>query len=262
MTTPTNDDLPDDNLQCDPGNNELIRIKAKEEWIKTASVIAERTKHRYALELIPFLASSVTGEPHPDGYALLEEKDEWSVAFVPIIGEEDSCSQSWRTLIQNDHAIAFFTRPDFITVRLDTPCSPLWKGFILLHEASHAHQCIHCVVEDKIQEECRVYIFENRLVEMMFGESYNKILRKAVVTLFREKCISNGKLWVLPVLRELYTASLENLYGPSLSEDEKVVRFGTFMIHAYFEFFTKYYKNDVQQLRTRLLEMIHPASYR
>lgn len=261
MTSLTNGCPPEDASPSDISHNDMLRIKAKEEWLETIPEIVNKTKHPHALQLMSFLASSAAGATHPEGYRALEGKTAGSVCLVPILFQQDQCDPIWQGLIQHNESMAYFILPDIIMLRHTIPCSSLWRGLVLLHEASHAYQHIDSrtktfVICPKAEEECRVYSFENRLIEMLFGESYNKIIRKATAVLVKEKCVSTQELVIRPGPLEIFTEGLEKLYGPPYSDEEKKLRHTTFVTHAYFSFFTEYHRNDSSYLRKRFAEMV------
>lgn len=246
--------------QSDVDNNDIVRIQAKEEWLKTVPKIVEKTRHPHALQIMSYLASSAAGAPYPDGCRALERKRAGDVFLVPILFQQDQCCPIWQGLIQDSTSIGYFIRPDIIMLRHTIPCSSLWRGLILLHEASHAYQCINNHGEmsaSKAEEECRVFDFENRIIEMMFGESYNKIMRKAIAVLKKEKCVTQQCLRISTDPLELFTEDLEKLYGPPYSDEERELRRTTFITHVYFSFFSKYYSGSTSRyLKKRFAELV------
>ena len=101
-----------------------------------------------------------------------------------------------------------------------------------------------------------MYSFQNRLIEMLFSESYNKIMRKAIAVLAKEKCIRTEGLLIRSEELEIFTASLERLYGQPYSDEEKKLRHLMFVTHAYFSFFTEHYRNHLSYLKRRFVEIV------
>lgn len=222
--------------------NDRVRIEAKNEWLKNAADLARKTKHFHARQIMEILETSATAAPHPDGLRCLEKKGQNAPFVVPLLTDEDALCPQWKRLIESGQSVAYFIRElHAIVVRHNSSCSPVWRGLIFLHEASHAYQSLTNpeAMTDLGEEESRVYAFENRLIEMLFGAAYSSILEEAVSLLEREAPVRNGKVEarfgpLLPFIQKV-----ETVYGPALSEEEKRARHACFVTHAYFSLFDR-----------------------
>ncbi|MFA6459194.1 MAG: hypothetical protein WCV79_02225 [Candidatus Paceibacterota bacterium] len=228
------------------------RITVKKEWVQAANSIAERTKHFHARQLCQFLNGSAAAAPHANGCRVLERKESTGVFIIPVMSDSDNRCSNWDRLISSDKSVAYYLEDlHSIVVREHAPCTPIWRGLILLHEASHAFQKMTqpSLMHDKAIEEQRVYAFENRLIEMLFGSKYSHILRNAVNTIDKNRFRSESKIvaefgWLLPFIEDL-----DELYGPALSQAETRARHACFVTHVYFTLFEEIFGDQQAMLK-------------
>lgn len=233
------------------------RIEIKNQWALAATKICERVQDAEAQIVLEKIVSNLlTVAPVPQGIMFVEESEHkrgnmW-VAFLPLLLEDSD--KEWVRHLMNRNGFAMY-HPDnnTISVRDFEPCSEVWKGIMMLHEAHHAGDMLFLPYDWRnpqtfSEKERDVHNFQNRFLSLMDGSVYQDLLEKEIARMRAfldqqgfdgmKKQVGSHTNIVLPNRTEYYP-ELDEILTPSLCDFEKDCRQTHFWIHAIFTMYER-----------------------
>jgi hypothetical protein len=214
-------------------NREGVRhIEVKKQWVEAARKVYTQTQDAEAKMLIDTILSAMVAVAPvgKEAARVLEPSNPntfWTF-FLSVSPEE---------MMFSKNVFAEY-RPDIRRLMVkDVPCSQLWKGLILLHEAHHARANFVYPYNwrDKrlfASSERDTHNFQNRLMAKVGGSTYNRLLLKEVARLRQEMMARVSAR--IPGQAVKYMQELDSVFGPALSQEERDTRQTHFWIHAVF----------------------------
>lgn len=225
------------------GKMVIERRAVLNDWLKEADEIAKRTKDPVAAKIVQLIRDgAVIGRPNPKGVQFLEapksDSTPW-MTVVPVMPNDDRTGK-WENMVSYDYAAAQYL-PDAraIVINPNIPTSPLFKGFILLHEGNHMGIDLFTPYDQSdhqlfCEDERNTHEFQNKLMSEIGGKAYQDILEQEINRLKSVNAQNGGTVGRNIPQRTLYHDSLDKVFGPALSEHEKDLRETHLWIHAYF----------------------------
>ena len=130
----------------------------------------------------------------------------------------------------------------------------------MLHEISHiylyAAKTYERVKDSEIKNarlELETYSIQDKILRALGGKKYEAILEKEIARI--EKEFAEQKEIIAPRY-DLYGDELAEIFGPSESEKESVMRATTVWIEAFLNFYDKKYKNEKEAFMKKMVFFI------
>ncbi len=244
----------------------IQRQPIKNKWVECAEKIA-RIAHDQQADLVMDLLKNNTllCMPSDQGVKFLEGATPgkpW-IGFVSILPEDQLPSDHWRELA-NSHNFGAIFAPEAMTiiVRENMPCSPIWKGIILLHEGDHAGHMIYAPYDWHnstifSMAERDTHEFQNRIMSIIGGEAYADLIDQEVNRLRNATIKDGGKIGEFIPSRTKYDSQLDVIFGPAESEFERDMRETHVWIHAMFTLIDRDFKGDKERVKTDILYTLY-----
>ena len=236
-------------------------------WMQSAERVAQYSGDPEAKKLLEFLKEETTiatpqfanGKPSISiihfGRTVeeLEEAVSKPLIVVPLLVKDDALSTYWQDHNEKQGG-SFIMETNTIILSGKVASTPVWKGFIILHEGSHAMRfkqgnlVLNASKELVCQEELYTWTFMLRLVGIIGGSEYRAALEEEM------KYIGdNSKLpGVLAPVRA-YNPRLDVAFGESLSGNEQTVRDTFFHRHAVLAYLEKNFPDKLNSMKREVL---------
>lgn len=243
---PTSHELPQ------PTEAERAEIIQKvEAWIKDADQVAQRTNNPHALEVMDFIhQNQIAGKVVPGGVQFIESKKTDDYVMIAPTNRSDIQANEGLEKLSKGMGALFNIGSRSIKVFDDVPMSPEFRGIIFLHEASHAFHYIFkrdpydINVEAKLREEVNAHIFHIELTRLLGGDAFNSLVANTKETVVKPTYDSGAS----NLEEQTYNPELETIFGPALSEQEKIMRRGIMVEAALFEFYDERFTPEQAQI--------------
>ena len=197
------------------------------------------------------------GEKIPDtrhkiGVTFLSKKDE-------------KLGEAWKEILKSNGYAFLYVKSEredlsFLALRENAPISKTWRSLLLLHEISHiylyAAKTYERVKDSEIKNarlELETYSIQDKILRALGGKKYEAILEKEIARI--EKEFAEQKEIIAPRY-DLYGDELAEIFGPSESEKESVMRATTVWIEAFLNFYDKKYKNEKEAFMKKMVFFI------
>lgn len=250
---------------------ETERIKLREEWFQAGEKIIRITLVQKAYNILEFVKShNVLSEPHPKGFRVIEEAkvhDGRSFFLIPVMEADTEISYYWKRTLEiiPRKAIGIFKPEDRLLLLFKSDFfSEVFKGIILLHEGYHA--------EDYLSErydwndpniftyhEIGAHELQNKITLIKGGKEYEILLGKRIARLesfFYSKHYLTGDIILDFSDLSANIIVFNKVFGKSKSDIEDNFRMTSFVIHAYFIFAEKNFK-DPREAKKNLMKSIY-----
>jgi hypothetical protein len=243
------------------------RLADCKQWFRCAQIIAEKTDHAHAKEVLDFLRrKTFPATPINNGLVAIRCHNQMKVPLV-ILQPEDSvleCELWKRQFDMNDESLANYmlikrTRFEAICLKGHIDLSDFSKGLLYLHEGKHAWHgksrdlIIEQSSENKIEEELSVMEFECQIFKLYFGEAFISFIEsegKRIRNLgakFEHNTIINQE-WFDDSI-DLFSSQFQ---APLGEYDRGFLRYGIgFCI--IFHLIEKYGKGDLREIKSHFL---------
>jgi hypothetical protein len=199
-------------------------------YVEAAQDIASRSGDSEALSISQIFQSGVLCYPSGNTLALAEETNlgQNILFFLPLLPSDRGVEMVENVGMTSDNILAMFVPEANVIILKTEDIGPLTKGLTLLHEGYHAHMFHVSPYEDQdpgqyYAEEVSAYEFETRVLALMGGDSYRKVLIIEQERIGSE-WIRNDQLGMsqIPFVKESYP-ELEEIFGPMTGYDEQVI---------------------------------------
>ncbi len=252
-----------------------VRLAAKSRRVQAAEKIYDETKDPEAGAVLEqVLRNMITISPRGNGnMRLLEKKGKPPITyFLPVLEEDKKLEEQIIALALNENAAAVYEPVDrILAVNEIESYSEFYEGLIALHEGHHAYMSVDLQKlgdpQTFAEDERITHDFENRLVSIVGGFSYDHLLRTEVTRLRMEvrrweqdnkSRMETGETYV-PSMAP-YNPALDRIFTPALSEHEKGTRVMHFWIHAYFKMCDEDYpKTEAEAKKIRFLRGVYQS---
>jgi hypothetical protein len=238
------------------------RKKIIKESFDAGDRIVAKTKDKDSAAIMKFLhESSYLCVPvfHATSPATMVAEDAGKKKFylgvVALMEKDRKVSTAWQEEYDfNQAAVLMHTGNNVMLVlKKSEMISDLWRGFILIHEGSHALAFAVGVFDDIDDQQLRhavdelyAYRQETRVIEKVGGKEYQKILAEEIARI--EKAYKKDKAVTSPDYSR-YKERLEKIFGKSKSDFEVGIRGSVLWINAWIRLMEKIYPPDEVERR-------------
>ena len=245
--------------------SDSLRVLYRNEWIGAADTLVARTKDKEAERILNFVkANGVLCSPHgADLRAIGESNSNTWFAVLPLLTSDAVAHRVWADILSNPSYGAIFF-PDDRTLAFfpGRPCSEVWKGILLLHEGRHAMEYITSPYDWKdlrtfCIHERDVHAFQNRLAELVGGDTYRKAVEREASRLDSLIGVSGHKVGQVWVETGSYQTELDRAFGSPLSDIERKYRQTSLWIHANFLLLERKFDGDVEEQKALFLRSVY-----
>ncbi len=206
---------------------EVERVEREKEWKNLMSeirMVVRELKDQEVEEIYTFLErNSVLGAPHREGtIRVLERKKKNSIIIVPLLKrDEPSKKRAMRG------GANFIPEANAIIVKVNT-YSPAGKTLILMHEGYRASEFLKEPDWDPDEDNekfCRLEMealeFSNRLLTLLGGPKYQKILKHEILRIKRSVQKKGEVIGDYIPGPSRYHPDLAKIFGKPLSQEEQ-----------------------------------------
>ncbi|MEI8344273.1 MAG: hypothetical protein WCF93_04975 [Candidatus Moraniibacteriota bacterium] len=243
------------------------RLASKVDFLQSANEVGKKIKDDEVRSLMNFLnKNAVLAAPHQDGLRFLENAEKQdSFMIVPVLESDKGISPYWDSIFLAENAAANFL-PEIraIVLKNSAAYSSVGKAIMLLHEGYHAYLFSQNPYEgrqsdqDYCYEEVKVHTFQNKVMTLLGGKLYQKILADEVSRISKNAKITQDGFKLAG--RTEYDERLALALGKPISEKEQDFIQSGVWINAVFVFFDKNYKEDAIDKKALFLRMLYKES--
>lgn len=236
-------------------------------WLDAAQRVVAATGNEQAQAVYDFIVdNAAVSFPVPKGVAVVDKpnnnEDVDFLFLLVYVVDYDGVKDDpyWGPTLSVPAAAMFHPVNRQMIIRQSIPCSDTWRSLCFLHEGFHAKEFLerrynYRNEEILFREEAKAHDFMNDLQEALGGEAYQVALGAEVVRIRKAyKRTGSGLNMSIasPLAYSDYT-ELESIFGPAVSEEEKLLRATSFWINATFRFFEEDFGTDAQRAKEVLL---------
>lgn len=226
------------------------------QWLAAIEQNSAVMQNQEAREVLTFLKTNgKIARPHQNDLEVLLQHDEKipSLRIVMLLPEDRSAGPRWQKIF-GILGSQFVPSLNALVIKVEPDLSNTEKIFTLLHEGRHALDFsqgkfpVRGQKEDACFEELRAWIFQIRLMELVGGPEYQKLLQSKMEQIMkyddpRRVLAPNGP----------YEPRLDDIFGKANSDEEKTLRQSAFYINALFRIMDTQYHDQAEQLKMNVI---------
>jgi len=248
-------------------NDLAERLAIKVAFLNSAKEVTGKIKYAEADSLLQFLdKNSVLAAPSKEGIILLQNgKSKNWFAVVPVLNSDLGISQRWDGIFLMKNAAGNFL-PEIraMVLKNSIAYSSTGKAIMFLHEGYHAYLFLQNPYDGKqsdrdyCYEEVQVHTFQNKVMSLLGGRLYQKILADEVARISKNAKISKDGYNLSGRIE--YDERLALALGRPASQAEKDFIQSGVWINAVFVFLDKNFKEDAIDKKALFLRMLYKES--
>lgn len=228
-----------------------------EKWLDGIEGVAKKSQNREALLLVDFMHRYGVLGWRRGSKIRIYNKDlpgDYQVVVIPLLKDEQLDTTEWAEVSKQGNTPAAYYSTGFRRLNLlDIKLTPAWYGLIGLHELHHA-SAHHILLREKVSKcpealEVSAYLFMDEVCKDTWGDKYNRSMKNLIQSVRKDKAASYQ-----------YHTEFDDVFGMSLSKDEKECRTTILWVIAGLRILEEEYPQNATRWQLEFMKAIHGTS--